>query len=53
MSEIKIQGYEVLVKKAGAESWIDFFIPEADIYNPTRSGIVHFWILVSGLAYSF
>ena len=29
-------GYEVLVKIAGAESWIDFFIPEADIYNPVR-----------------
>ena len=31
-----IKGYEVLVKKVGADSWVDFFIPEADIYNPVR-----------------
>ena len=26
----------MIVKKAGAEVWIDFFIPEAEIYNPAR-----------------
>jgi hypothetical protein len=35
-----IKGYEVLVKKAGADSWVDFFIPEADIYNPVRLVLV-------------
>ena len=31
-----IKGYEVLVKKAGTDNFIEFFIPEADIYNPVR-----------------
>ena len=22
------------VKKAGADNWVDFFVPESDIYNP-------------------
>ena len=28
-----IKVYEVLVKKAGTDVWLDFFIPEADIYQ--------------------
>ena len=40
-------GYEVLVKKAGADTWVDFFIPESDIYSLTRyySILVLFFLL--------
>ena len=31
-----LSGYEVIVKKAGQEAWVDFLIPEADIFNPNR-----------------
>ena len=31
-----IKGYEVKVIKAGCDSWLNFFIPESDIYNPIR-----------------
>ena len=31
-----MKGYEVLVKKAGTESWENFYVPESEIYNPIR-----------------
>ena len=31
---LSFSGYEVVVKKIGSENWLDFFIPEADIYSP-------------------
>ena len=31
-----MKGYEVIVKKAGNDSWENFYIPESEIYNPLR-----------------
>ena len=31
-----MKGYEVIVKKAGNDTWENFYIPESEIYNPVR-----------------
>ena len=33
-----------MVKKVGSDIWLDFFIPECDIYNPIR----YFWYIIMG-----
>ena len=46
-------GYQVLVKKAGMDEWLDFFITEADIYNPVRQAVISDkqYMLMSIVAY--
>ena len=34
LTYVKTAGYEVKIKKAEMDDWVDFFIPESQIYNP-------------------